>query len=144
MRFLTKGAYVQCALNGTNYCTSSLEAFKLIASNPIRMALTTGLSSVVNLLGKLAITFIVLIAAYYTMMSIEYFTIMVKNPVPPTVICGLIAFAISSLYMSVYGVSCNAIIQCFLMDEIDAKSRGQRARYCPEPLREIIDDNTYV
>lgn len=135
MRFLTKGAFVQTAIFATSYCQSSLAAFRLLASNPIRLALSSGLSSLVTLLGKLAITFIVLIAAYYTMSSIEFFVVMIKNPVVPSLICALIAYAISNLYMSVYGTSCNAIIQCFLMDEIEAKARGQRARYCPEPLR---------
>jgi hypothetical protein len=120
-----------------------MAAFKLIATNPIRMALSTGLSSLVTLLGKLAITFIVLIAAYYTMASLSYYQVMIKNPIVPSVICALLAFAISSLYTAVYGVSCNAIIQCFIIDELDAKTRGMKARYCPAPLREIIDDHTY-
>ena len=69
MRFLTKGAWVQVALNGTNYCSSSLAAFKLIAGNPIRIAISTGLSSLVTLLGKLGISFIVMVGAYYVLVT---------------------------------------------------------------------------
>jgi solute carrier family 44 protein 1 (choline transporter-like protein) len=135
MKYLTKSAYVQIAIKGTNYCQSAVAAFKLTLENPLRIAINSGLSSIIMFIGKATITCLVTVASYYAIMRIQYYALLITSPIAPTIICGIIAYAISAIYMMVYGVSCNAIIQCFITDESEQLQKGRKARYCPEPLR---------
>ena len=68
-------------------------------------------------IGKATITSLVAVAAYYSLLRIDYFSLKISSPLAPTIMCAVIALAVASIYMSVFGISCNAIIQCFIMDE---------------------------
>jgi hypothetical protein len=105
------------AIRGTNYCTSALNAFKLILDNPLRLAINSGLSAITMFIGKITITVLIAVAGYYCVMRISYFALLISSPIAPTLICAVIGYAVAAIYMSVYGVSCNAIIQCFITDE---------------------------
>lgn len=131
MKYLTKAAYVQIAIKGVSYCEGAMAAFKLTLENPLRIAINTGLSSIIMFIGKATITTAITVSAYYSLMKIEYFSLRITSPLAPTIISGVIAFAVASIYMSVYGVSCNAIIQCFITDECEAQKQGRSAKYCP-------------
>lgn len=141
MKYLTKSAYVQIAIKGVNYCRGAVLAFQLTVENPLRIAINSGLSSVTMFIGKATITAAIVVAAYYSLLRIDYFSLRISSPVAPTLICGVIAYAVASIYMSVYGTSCNAIIQCFITDESDNSKNGRAAKYCPEPLRELLEEN---
>ena len=47
---------------------------------------------------------------------------------------------IGSVFMSVYGIATEAILQCFCLDEKIEKSRGGlAAKHCPEPLADFFE-----
>lgn len=58
----------------------------------------------------------------------------------PTIVSGIIGFVIGYLFMIVYGMSIDTILQCFLLDETLAKGSGQEPEHTPEPLRDIMAD----
>jgi hypothetical protein len=93
-------------------------------------------------IGKATITTLIAVAAYYSLMKIDYFSLRISSPVAPTIICVVIAYSVASIYMSVYGTSCNAIIQCFITDEADSQKSGMPAKFCPEPLRGLLEEHT--
>ena len=68
-------------------------------------------------IGKITITVLIAVAGYYCVMRISYFALLISSPIAPTLICAVIGYAVAAIYMSVYGVSCKAIIQCFITDE---------------------------
>lgn len=86
-------------------------------------------------IGKLSITSVIVICSYYIVVTMKDYINLISNPLIPTIICGIIGYSIGSLYMSIFGLSSNAIIQCFLIDETINIKKGQRAIYCPGPLR---------
>ena len=140
---MNKGSYTQMAVKGTNYCVSTMEAFRLTATSPIRIAINSALTHLLMFVCKLTLCGIVGVGVFYSILSFKYFS-MVSSPMIPTLLCVVIVFGVSTIILSIFGTSANVIIQCFIMDELDAKSRGQKARYCPAPLREVIDNNTYA
>lgn len=140
---MSKGCYTQIGIKGTNYCTSTMEAFRLIATSPIRVAINSSLTSILMFICKLCLCGVIGAGVFYSIISFKYFAL-VSSPMIPTLLAMVIAYGASTIILSIFGTSSNVIIQCFIMDELDAKSRGQRARYCPAPLREIIDNNTYA
>jgi hypothetical protein len=52
---------------------------------------------------------------------------MVSTPMIPTLLSIIITFGASSIILSIYGVSANSIVQCFIVDELSCKSKGQKA-----------------
>lgn len=56
IKFLNKNAYIQCAIQSSNFCVSAKEAFFLILRNPVIFALAGGLGKVFMALGKWFIT----------------------------------------------------------------------------------------
>ena len=58
----------------------------------------------------------------------------IHSPIFPTVVFILVAYSISGLFMSVYGMACDTILHCFLADEeLGAKNRGAPS-HSPELL----------
>ena len=44
------------------------------------------------------------------------------------------------LFMSVYSIAMDTILQCFIVDEANQKAKGQStAKYAPEELQALID-----
>jgi hypothetical protein len=41
--------------------------------------------------------------------------------------------------MSIYGMACDTILQCFCVDEETQKAKGRDPKHCPEPLRDLFD-----
>ena len=53
----------------------------------------------------------------------------------------IVGYAVSEIFMSVYGMAANAILQCFCLDEQLQKSKNCPPRHCPENLKSFIDNN---
>ena len=83
---------------------------------------------------KLTLCGIIGVGVFYSILSFKYFSL-VSSPMIPTLLSVIIVFGASSMILSIFSTSSNVIIQCFIIDELDARYRGQRARYCPAPLR---------
>ena len=73
MMFLSQGTYVQIAIAGKGYCTSTFKAFDIIANNAIKVSLTDGLSIFFTILGVLGITLGIAVAAYFAILYIPFY-----------------------------------------------------------------------
>lgn len=52
----------------------------------------------------------------------------------------IIAYAISVLFMTIYGMACDTVLLCFIYDEeLNKQNGGQSAQHCPETLREFLE-----
>jgi hypothetical protein len=52
----------------------------------------------------------------------------------------IIAYAVSTFFMSVYSVAMDTLLACFIADEANQKAKGGKApMYAPEDLAELID-----
>lgn len=63
--------YVQVAVNGTGYCTSTLEAFDVLTDNGLKLTLTSGISFFISLIGVLFISAGVTTASYFVQIEIQ-------------------------------------------------------------------------
>ena len=55
IKFITKNAYIQIALNSKNFCQSAMEAFILVLKHADKFMAVSGLGGVFMLLGKMTI-----------------------------------------------------------------------------------------
>jgi len=113
---LADGVYVQIAVFGQGYCSSTMNAFNLISENTVKLAITDGISFFFTILGILGISVGVSVAAYFCCLEIDYFAKVLTNPLIVTIVSGLIAFVVASIYLSMIDISAQSVMQCYLID----------------------------
>lgn len=116
LRFLSDGTYVQIAITGKGYCTSTLRAFDILADNISKVCITDGISIFFTVLGILGITLGVSVSAYFATVYIPYYQQRINSAFVLTIVSGIIAFIISAVYLSMIDISASAVLQCYLVD----------------------------
>ena len=126
LRFLNDGTYVQIAIGGQNYCSSTWRAFDLLADNILKVGITDGISIFFTFLGVLGISIGVAVSAYFSVLYIPHYQSLIASPLILTVVSGIIAFVISAIYLSMIDVSASSVLQCYLVDQ---ETGNGRVRY---------------
>ncbi|KAM3134855.1 hypothetical protein pb186bvf_013024 [Paramecium bursaria] len=140
VRFLTYNTYIMIALTGKSFCPAAKEAFETIWANAMRFSLVNGIGAVFIAVGKFCITIVTLMIFYYVITTMPYFSDGLFSPVLPCIVVFVIAYCMSLLFMTVYGMACDAILICFIFDEdLNKQNNGQSAQHCPELLREFLE-----
>lgn len=140
IEFLNKNAYIQIALQGKSFCGAAKDAFSLIMSNIVRFAIVGRVGAIFQFIGVMMIT---LAGAFFTYAMLSYvteFKSLVTSPLLPSIVSGVVCFVVGYLFMIVYGMGIDTILQCFLLDETLAKSTNEEPEHTPEPLRDIMAD----
>ena len=88
-------------MKSTNYCVSTMEAFKILVSNPLKIAITGVVSYMVAILGILFCTAVICTGAYFIQVYVPYFSRILTDPIPMTVIGGFVVVVVSGIYMSI-------------------------------------------
>jgi len=88
-------------MKGTNYCSSTINAFDLIASNPLKLALAGGISYLVGIIGVLFTTGVVCTTVYFVQIYVPDFNGVLTDPIPMTVISGIAVVIISAIFLSI-------------------------------------------
>jgi solute carrier family 44 (choline transporter-like protein), member 2/4/5 len=138
IKFLNKNAYIQIALNATSFCTACRDAFFLILRNASRFLAVGSIGSVFMFLGKWVVSLGAAYVGYMLITKNKHWAYEIHSPILPTVVFILIAYAISALFMSIYGMACDTILQCFLADEeLSSQNRGGPS-HSPELLTDFM------
>ena len=117
MEFINKHAYIEIALRGKNFCTAAFEGFALIVKNLGRFSSLILLGSLFSLLGTIFISIASGIIGYFVITKVDIFADKVQSLVLP-IICFVIVGAIMGMVsMSVFGMSSDALMHAFLLDE---------------------------
>lgn len=135
MRFLNKNAYVQTAIFGTSFCTSAKNAFFLILRNAKRVA---GISYVLSVLIWISRLFIALLTAglSYIVMEREIEE-QLHSLFGPTVLVFIISYYIADMFLDIFEMSSDTILQCFIADEEMFDGEGC---FADGDLRNWLDD----
>ena len=78
-------------------------------------------------LGKLFIIVSTCVLSYLMLVYIDVFAEDIATAYGPVFVCGIIAYAIASVYMSVFSFSSDTIMQCFFLDEEMVEKAGRPA-----------------
>lgn len=93
----------------------------LVLRNPARFSIVGSIGTIFNLLGALIIGISGFVVAYVMCVTITDLKNNLYSVFIPTIIGGLMSLMIGGLYMTVYGMSIDTILQCFCLDEELAK-----------------------
>jgi hypothetical protein len=124
------------ALRGKNFCTSAFDGFAVVIRHLGRWSLLFLIGGVFNIIGKLFIAGITALAGYVIITQVEDYNKKLNSPILPTLIFLLIGWLIGSIFISIYGMSSDALMHCFLVDtEIN-----RDAKHSPKALRSFVED----
>ena len=114
IKFVNKNAYIQIALHNSHFCKAMQESFYLMVRHAGRFSSAGIIGWIITALGKGA-----LIAgnAYIAILLCREYYPEITQPFIPAFIVALIAYLVSSLFLTIYDFSSLAILHCFLMDE---------------------------
>lgn len=141
IKFLTRHAYIQTALSGKNFCSAAKEAMRLLWANVTRATLVSGLGGAFIFVGKMFVSVVTVIICYLILTNSDSFSDM-TSAFMPCLIIFVIGYAVAIIFMSVYGMAIDTILQCFLVDEEIQKGRGNAVpKHCPELLKQFFDEN---
>ena len=133
--FLDEGVYIRIALTGDTFCKSAKDSFKLILDNAGRFTVLSGVSSYFTFVGQVCIILVSTILGNIVLQS--YPDVVDKISSPANLIFGfvIVSYVVSSIFLSVYEIACDTIIQSYIIDENVAKSVNLSA---PQPLLEFM------
>ena len=138
MKFINKNAYIQCAIFGTPFCQSGRKAFFLILRNAFRIAAVSYVSAAVLAIGKLFISSVTTVVAYFVMME-QIEDDRLNHVAGPLVIVFFISYVLADMFMDVFEVGIAAILHCFVADE---EMFSGNARYADGEWSEYINANS--
>jgi len=114
VKFITKNAYIQIALNNEAFCPAAMASFWLIVMHAGRFGSSEIIGWIMMLLGKGTISGL---SAYITLLIVQYKYTQVQQPVIPAAFVGAVGYVVGSLFLSIFSFSSTAILHCFIMAE---------------------------
>lgn len=115
------------------------DGFDIVWSNGVRYAIVSGVGELMMLLGKLMIAAGTTFGFYCLITYVPTIKENIMQPIYLLVIVFIVSFAISMLFMAVYSLAMETLLQCFIVDEANQKNKGSKgALYAPEELAVLI------
>jgi hypothetical protein len=115
IKFITKNAYIQCAVSGENFCTSAWNAFTLMIKNAARFGWGNSIGAMMVFFSTCGVGSLTAFGAYIYVSQTTTFK--VSSPIPPALIVGFIACYVAWIFFSVLSFAIDALLQAFLLDE---------------------------
>lgn len=137
LRFLSKNAYIMCAIHGKNFCTSARDAFQLTMRNFLRVITLDKVTDFLFFISKLLLTGAAGASTYFfilynpDLVSVHYIAV-------PVVIVSVIAFLITSVFFSVYSMAVDTLFLCFLEDIERNDGTLEKPYYMSKHLMKIL------
>ena len=136
MEFINKHAYIQIALKGDSFCTAAWEGFGLIIRNLGRFSTLALIGSLFTTIGTIFISVASGVIGYFVITKVSYFADELNSCVLPVVVFLIIGLILGLVTMSIFGISGDALMHSFLLDE--ELNKGQ-AKAFPE-LQKFMSD----
>ncbi|KAM7363295.1 choline transporter-like 2 isoform 1-T5 [Cochliomyia hominivorax] len=137
LRFLSKNAYIMCAIHGKNFCTSAKDAFNLTMRNFLRVITLDKVTDFLFFMSKLLITGGAGVATYFFLLN-NPSIIQLHYLAVPTAIVALCAFLITSVFFSVYSMAVDTLFLCFLEDIERNDGTPEKPYYMSKQLMKIL------
>lgn len=139
IKFVTKNAYIQIALTSKSFCFAAIDAFFLILRNVMRFGITHAIAWIFLLLGKAVIAGGATFIGY---LCVEYWLekeVDLNNSFVPLIVFFVATYVIATVFLNVYSMGADTILQCFLLDEeLNRGAGGANAR--PPAMKGLVKE----
>jgi len=133
--FLTKNAYIQVAIRSICFCCAAREAFRLVLRNIARFTLVSAFAGIFTFFGKMLIGLGTAFICWFLLTEWSEVKDQLYSAIVPTIACFIIGYVLGNLFLTVYDLSCSAILQCFLVDEETGTGKNR-----PDSLQPFINE----
>ena len=137
MALLDNGVYVRIALTGEGFCKAAKEAYEMVLLNSSRYLVLSGISGFFSLIGQIVITISSTYIGYIVFTNASDISDDVSSDFPTIFAFLLVSYLVANIFLSVYEMANDTIIQSFIFDEILNKGINLSA---PQPLLEYMRD----
>jgi len=138
IRYLNRNAYIYCAITSESFCPSALHSFLLILKNSAKFAFVEGIADGFMFLAKSFIAILTTLCGYFLLGPMTGLKI---DPVLPCVFIFVFAYFVACQFISIFDVSANTILQCYLFDQDIAKHHGLDLKHVPASLLKFLAMN---
>lgn len=138
IEFISELGYAQIAITSKNFCTSCMEAFKLLVSNPMKFGVVSFVGTTFVFIGNL---FVAATCGVLGWLLITYDKTLIQSlneTIIPTFFFIVIGYFVATIFFSVFGTSANTVLLCFFYDK-ELASKSGRPPNAPEPMREFYE-----
>ncbi|PNF41327.1 hypothetical protein B7P43_G17041 [Cryptotermes secundus] len=143
IKFISKNAYIMCAIYGKNFCRSARDAFNLLMRNVVRVFVLDKVTDFLLLLGKLAITAGICALSFHVFTHELEYKDYVNIPslnysIVPVVIIGVGTFFIATVFFGVYSMAVDTLFLCFLEDCERNDGSAEKPYFMSKELMKIL------
>ena len=116
-----------------------MNAFILILKHADKFMLVSGIGNIFMFLGKMSIASLTAFVGYIILENWISIKKNLDSPMAPTIVIFMIAYVVGAVFISVYSISADTILQCFLVDtDISIQQGREEAHHRPEALEGFI------
>ncbi|XKL67398.1 hypothetical protein PGB90_002889 [Kerria lacca] len=133
--FISNNAYIMCSINGEGFFSSAHEAFGLLTRNVVRVIVLDKVLDFLMLVGKLAVTSIMVILSYFTFSSPS---LSLNYPWVPVILVGILTWIIASSFFTVYTIAVDTLFLSFLRDIEMNNGSQNKPYYMSQRLKYIL------
>jgi len=139
IKFLDSHAYIRIALTGEGFCEAAQNAMGMVVMNAGKFLALSGVGSIFQLLGRVFITVVSSYLGYWIITNSDHYSEEINSPAPPTVIFVVSSYLVASMFMSIYEVAADTIIQAYILDH--TLHKGEPV-FAPEPIKEFMEEHS--
>ena len=138
-KFINRNAYIQIALTSENFCTSAVNGFTLFLKHAGKFSMVLSVGGLFMVLGKISVASLTTFCGYLIIDGWPSVRDSIDSPVFPLVVIFIIAYTVAAVFISLYGISSNTILQCFLVDvDISEQAGKQGGTHRPPALEKFV------
>jgi hypothetical protein len=146
IEFLNKNAYMDIAVNNSNFCSGARRAFSVLVHNMPEVGALNGACWIISLAGCGAITAIGVLSTFLLLEHVETFNDpasewCVQDRTPVLIAAGLVCFGIGHSFMMVFDMVSDTILYCKCAEEIRREDGELEldGQYAPASLAALIE-----
>ncbi|CAH1119851.1 unnamed protein product [Phaedon cochleariae] len=136
LKYLSRNAYIEVAINGYPFCKAGRQAFKLLSSNVLRVAAINSVGDFVLFLGKA----LVVVATVLIGIKLLQFKDEIHHMWVPVTLSGLFAYFIAHCFISTYEMTIDTIFLCFCED-CEQNDGAEKPYYMSRGLMEFVENS---
>lgn len=135
IRYLNRNAYIYCAISSESFCPSALHSFLLILKNSAKFAFVEGIADSFMFLAKTFIAVLTTLCGYFLLPAM---TSVKVDPTLPCIFIFMFAYLVACQFISIFDVSANTILQCYLFDLDISKHHSLDMKHVPASLTRFL------
>ena len=115
--FVNEHAYTQISIKGDGFWTSAWEGYALIVRNLGRFSVLSFIGNMFTIIGSIFIGVASSVIGYFIITEIKEFNDNLNSCILPVIVFFVIGFFLGNISMSIFGISGDTLIFCFLLEE---------------------------